>query len=84
MGNLWKDDENQGTIMIAAGYGHTLALTKKGDLYTFGFNIKGQLGVGDRFTRFKPEKLNQLYFIFQRYFGLEITEIQIYRLWLLQ
>jgi alpha-tubulin suppressor-like RCC1 family protein len=44
--------------MIAAGYGHTLALTQQGDLYTFGFNIKGQLGVGDRMTRFKPEKLN--------------------------
>jgi len=31
----------------AAGWGHTVALSEEGDIYTWGFNIKGQLGVGD-------------------------------------
>ena len=38
----------------SAGYGHTLALSEKGDIYAFGFNIKGQLGTGDRKSRFVP------------------------------
>jgi hypothetical protein len=30
-----------------------------GDLYVFGFNIKGQLGLGDRKTRTTPEMLKR-------------------------
>ena len=40
--------------LVAAGYGHTLALSDRGDIYAFGMNIKGQLGLGDRESRFKP------------------------------
>jgi hypothetical protein len=32
---------------VAGGFGHTVALTEDGDIYTWGFNIKGQLGVGE-------------------------------------
>jgi len=38
--------------LVAAGYGHTLALSDRGDIYSFGLNIKGQLGHGDRTSRF--------------------------------
>lgn len=43
--------------LVAAGYGHTLILNEAGDIYTCGINIKGQLGLGDRKTRYNPEKL---------------------------
>ena len=45
--------------MVSGGYGHTVALSELGDLYVCGFNIKGQLGVGDRKTRFTPEMLKR-------------------------
>ena len=35
-------------VKVSAGYGHTVALSALGDLYVFGLNIKGQLGLGDR------------------------------------
>jgi len=47
--------------MVSAGYGHTLALSEMGDLYVFGFNIKGQLGIGDRKTRYSPEMLKKYF-----------------------
>ena len=33
-------------IMVAAGANHSLALTSKHDLYSCGYNAKGQLGLG--------------------------------------
>ena len=45
--------------MVAGGYGHTIALSELGDLYVCGFNIKGQLGLGDRITRYSPEMLTR-------------------------
>lgn len=30
----------------AAGYGHTIALSEDGELYGWGFNVKGQIGIG--------------------------------------
>lgn len=45
---------------VCGGYGHTVALSEMGDLYVFGFNIKGQLGLGDRKTRTTPEMLKRL------------------------
>jgi len=45
--------------MVSAGYGHTLVLSEMGDLYMFGMNIKGQLGLGDRQSRFVPTMLKK-------------------------
>lgn len=42
-------------VSCAAGYGHTAALTENGELYTWGFNVYGQLGVGDKKNRWVPE-----------------------------
>ena len=42
---------------ISAGYGHSAAVTSQGDIYTWGFNIHGQLGFGDRKTRIYPRKI---------------------------
>ena len=44
-------------VSCAAGFGHTACLTESGDLYTWGFNIYGQLGLGDKKTRWYPEKV---------------------------
>ena len=46
-------------VSCAAGFGHTAALTENGDLYAWGFNIYGQLGLGDKKTRWYPEKVQQ-------------------------
>ena len=32
---------------VACGSEHSMALTTEGDLYSWGLNFKGQLGVGD-------------------------------------
>ena len=45
--------------MISGGYGHTAVLTNNGDIYTWGFNVKGQLGLGDLKTRFYPSKITK-------------------------
>lgn len=39
----------------AAGYGHSVALTDRGDLYSWGFNTYGQVGLGDKTTHWTPE-----------------------------
>jgi alpha-tubulin suppressor-like RCC1 family protein len=46
-------------VSCSAGFGHTACLTESGDLYTWGFNIYGQLGLGDRKTRWYPEKVSR-------------------------
>lgn len=33
-------------VKVACGYEHSLALTDKGDLYVWGKNDNGQLGIG--------------------------------------
>jgi len=38
----------------SAGFGHTVAITTDGDIYTWGLNNYGQLGVGDKETRWYP------------------------------
>lgn len=52
-------NENTGeTVKIqscSAGFGHTSALSTKGDLYTWGFSIYGQTGHGDMKTHWYPE-----------------------------
>jgi alpha-tubulin suppressor-like RCC1 family protein len=46
-------------IGVAAGYAHSVVLTKEGFLYTFGLNHKYQLGFDDQKSRFAPEMLIQ-------------------------
>ena len=41
-------------IGIAAGYGHSLAVTDEGKVYAWGFNLVGQLGLGDTSKREMP------------------------------
>lgn len=37
--------------MVAAGVNHSLCLTERGDIYSCGYNAKGQLGLGiDKFV----------------------------------
>lgn len=56
---------------VSGGYGHTAAITgifknkaqrfylalEKGELFTWGLNVKGQLGVGDKISRYYPQML---------------------------
>ena len=42
---------------IAAGRDHSLALTKSGEVYAWGLNESGQLGLGDKEDRFTPTKV---------------------------
>ncbi len=43
---------------IAAGYNHTLALTDTGDIYSWGINDVGQLGLGNKETpKITPQKV---------------------------
>ncbi|KAF0705049.1 hypothetical protein AaE_014675 [Aphanomyces astaci] len=44
-------------VEIACGWAHTLAITRAGRLYSWGFNQYGQLGVGDTKTRFLPQQV---------------------------
>ena len=39
---------------IACGSEHSFALTKDGELYSWGLNFKGQLGLGDFENRLEP------------------------------
>ncbi|KAL0021375.1 hypothetical protein WJX77_009849 [Trebouxia sp. C0004] len=40
---------------VAAGLGHTVACTDGGDVYSWGWNADGQLGLGDDQSRGEPE-----------------------------
>ena len=43
---------------IAAGYGHTAALTTEGKIITWGLNKHGQLGTGDILTSYVPQMIS--------------------------
>jgi hypothetical protein len=45
-------------VDCSAGYGHTACITENGELYTWGFNVYGQLGLGDKKTRWYPERVS--------------------------
>jgi len=49
---------NQPVRLIAAGRSHVLALTVPGQLYSWGSNRKGQLGVGDLESRVVPTTIH--------------------------
>lgn len=42
---------------IAAGFGHNVALTEDHRVYVWGLNADGQLGLGDRASRYEPVEL---------------------------
>ncbi len=46
-----------GITQIAAGGGHALVVTGDGDLLTWGFNDRGQLGRHDRFGSGRPQRV---------------------------
>lgn len=43
---------------VACGFGHSIALTRSGNLYSWGWNREGQLGVGDCDNRATPMRLS--------------------------
>ena len=46
-------------IAIAAGHSHSVALTKAGEVLTWGANDQGQLGDASAEDRFLPQKVFQ-------------------------
>lgn len=44
-------------VAVSAGNAHMLCVTRKGALFAWGDNSKGQVGVGDFVDRFKPERI---------------------------
>ncbi|CAL5057326.1 unnamed protein product [Urochloa decumbens] len=58
--------ERNGSRVIA-GPGHSIVITTSGDVYSFGANCSGQLGLGDSEDRFKPCLIRSLQ-------GIRITQ----------
>jgi hypothetical protein len=50
-----KDMFNEVFVDASCGYGHVIANTSSGKLYSWGLNAKGQLGMGDIVARKHPE-----------------------------
>jgi Protein tyrosine and serine/threonine kinase/Regulator of chromosome condensation (RCC1) repeat len=46
--------QNKKIETVVCGSEHTLAITNDGEVYTWGLNLKGQLGLGDTSNRFSP------------------------------
>jgi hypothetical protein len=44
-------------VSVSAGYAYTLAITANGELFAWGFNERGQLGLGHRFNKHQPEQV---------------------------
>eukprot|EP01101_Sappina_pedata_P012161 TRINITY_DN8304_c0_g1_i1.p1 TRINITY_DN8304_c0_g1~~TRINITY_DN8304_c0_g1_i1.p1 ORF type:complete len:748 (-),score=160.17 TRINITY_DN8304_c0_g1_i1:83-2326(-) len=45
---------------VSAGYSFTLCATTEGEVFSWGFNDKGQLGLGHRFNQDKPQLVRAL------------------------
>jgi hypothetical protein len=41
-------------VLVASGYGHTVAVTREGELWVWGYGGQGQLGLGDCANRLAP------------------------------
>jgi len=52
--------KNKQVIDISAGWAYSAAVTSDGQLYTWGFNEKGQLGLGDRWFHGLPQLVSIL------------------------
>ncbi|CAL5011280.1 unnamed protein product [Urochloa decumbens] len=55
---------------VIAGPGHSIIVTKKGDVYSFGTNSSGQLGLGNTEDQFKPCLIRSLQ-------GIRITQATV-------
>lgn len=55
-----KSLENKNIIRIIGGQYHTFAINKNGNVYVFGFNLSGELGLGNSNNQFVPVKNNIL------------------------
>ncbi|WP_264774112.1 Dot/Icm T4SS effector CoxU2 [Coxiella burnetii] len=49
-------------VQLLSDYRHAFILTEEGGIYGWGFNISGELGLGDRFERSQPTELPQNFF----------------------
>jgi len=60
LGKNMKGSESDSTraLDVACGSRHTVVLTKSNQLWTFGWNKYGQLGLGHNHSRDAPEKIN--------------------------
>lgn len=47
-------------VMVAAGSNHSLCLTSKHDVFSCGYNAKGQLGIGDEKSAITWTHVSQL------------------------
>ncbi|PRP80534.1 hypothetical protein PROFUN_11847 [Planoprotostelium fungivorum] len=47
-------------INVSAGYAYTIAADDQGNVFSWGFNEKGQLGLGHRFNQENPQQVTQL------------------------
>lgn len=45
---------------VYCGYDHTFILTEHDEVYSFGRNSKGQLGIGNTVDQFTPQKVHLL------------------------
>eukprot|EP01117_Protostelium_nocturnum_P010523 TRINITY_DN378_c0_g1_i1.p1 TRINITY_DN378_c0_g1~~TRINITY_DN378_c0_g1_i1.p1 ORF type:complete len:790 (-),score=282.46 TRINITY_DN378_c0_g1_i1:27-2396(-) len=45
---------------VAAGYAYSIAVSQEGKVYGWGFNEKGQLGLGNRFNKEEPSQMLHL------------------------
>ncbi|EES12399.1 hypothetical protein BDA96_06G137500 [Sorghum bicolor] len=61
---------HRGKSRVVAGPGHTIAVTSKGDVYSFGANSSGQLGLGNTEEQCKPCLIRSLQ-------GIRITQAAV-------
>lgn len=52
--------KGQRVIQVACGLSHTLALTDRGTVYSWGGAFRGALGLGDFTDRFEPFEVKDL------------------------
>ena len=52
--------ENEFIVDVAAGYSFSIAVTKSGRVYCWGFNDKSQLGLGHRYNQDRPQLVKEL------------------------
>ncbi|KAI5014572.1 hypothetical protein ZWY2020_055962 [Hordeum vulgare] len=60
----------RGKSQVTAGPGHSIVVTTNGDVYSFGMNSSGQLGLGDTEDKFKPCLIRSLQ-------GIRITQAAV-------